>query len=192
MVPDDQQKQSTQEAQVAADLAALSARVESLERQLAELRTQPSVRFQQSAPPPPYLTPNPENPSAPNFAKHLPNSKGSLENRVGSQYFGRIGIVALLIGAFLFLKWAIDNHWIGPRGRIAAGLIAGAAIVLWSERFRRHGFNAFSYSLKRCGQRRALPFVMGRLSALSSAAPQRSSRRNDPGNRVERLHGLVA
>jgi uncharacterized membrane protein len=153
MVPEDQQKQPTQEAQFAADLATLSARVESLERQLAELRTQPPARFRQSAPPPPYhaLTPNAENPSAPNFAKHLPKTKGSLENRVGSQYFGRIGIVALLIGAFLFLKWAIDNHWIGPIGRIAAGLIAGAAIVVWSERFRRHGFSAFSYSLKAVG-----------------------------------------
>src|ERR1700733_3183806 len=74
MVPDDQQKQSTQEAQFAADLATLSARVESLERQLAELRAQPSARFRQSAPPPPNqaLTSNAENPSAPNFAKHLP------------------------------------------------------------------------------------------------------------------------
>src|SRR6202042_3166762 len=121
--------------------------------QLAELRTQPSARFRQSAPPPANhaLTPNADNPSAPNFAKHLPKTKGSLEDRVGSQYFGRIGIVALLIGAFLFLKWAIDSHWIGPLGRILAGLLAGAAIVVWSERFRRNGFNAFSYSLKAVG-----------------------------------------
>jgi uncharacterized membrane protein len=153
MVPDEQQKQPTQEAQVAADLAALSARVESLERQLAELRTQPSARFRQSAPPPPHPAPAPsaEEPSPPNFAKHLPKAKGSLENRIGSQLFSRIGIVALLIATTLFLKWAIDNHWIGPIGRIAAGLIAGAAIVVWSERFRRHGFNAFSYSLKAIG-----------------------------------------
>ena len=45
----------------------------------------------------------------------------------------------------------MDNHWIGPLGRILAGLIAGCAIVLWSERFRRQGFNAFSYSLKAVG-----------------------------------------
>ena len=59
--------------------------------------------------------------------------------------------MALLIATTLFLKWAIDNHWIGPLGRILAGLIAGAAIVIWSERFRRHGFSAFSYSLKAVG-----------------------------------------
>jgi uncharacterized membrane protein len=57
----------------------------------------------------------------------------------------------LLIATTLFLKWAIDNHWIGPIGRILAGLVAGSAVVLWSERFRRQGFNAFSYSLKAIG-----------------------------------------
>ena len=31
------------------------------------------------------------------------------------------------------------------------GLIAGAALIAWSERFRSHGFAAFSYSLKAVG-----------------------------------------
>jgi uncharacterized membrane protein len=153
MAPDEQQKQPTQDAQVAADLAALSARVESLERQLAELRTQPFARFRQTAPPPPRPAgaSGAATPESPNFTKHLPKASGSLEDRIGSQLFSRIGIVALLVGATLFLKWAIDSHWIGPLGRILAGLIAGAAIVVWSERFRRNGFNAFSYSLKAVG-----------------------------------------
>jgi uncharacterized membrane protein len=153
MAPDDQQKQPTQEAQVAADLAALSARVESLERQLAELRAQPFASL--PPPPPPATRPAPtqhiEDLPVLNFAKHLPQAKGSLEDRIGSQLFSRIGIVALLIATTLFLKWAIDNHWIGPLGRVLAGLIAGAAIVVWSERFRRKGFHAFSYALKAVG-----------------------------------------
>jgi uncharacterized membrane protein len=159
MAPDEQQEQQEQRrqpnegAQVAADLAALSARVESLERQLAELRTEPSAKLRQPAPPPPRpaATPGAGNLPAPNFAIHLPKAKGSLEDRIGSQLFSRIGIVALLIATTLFLKWAIDNHWIGPLGRILAGLIAGVAVVVWSERFRRQGFNAFSYSLKAIG-----------------------------------------
>lgn len=152
MAPDEQQKQPNQEAQVAADLAALAARVYALERQLAELREQPS-KPAQSAPVPdrPALTVNAEKPPVPNFAKHLPKATGSLEDRIGSQIFSRIGIVALLVATTLFLKWAIDNHWIGPLGRVLAGLIAGAGIVVWSERFRRQGFNAFSYSLKAVG-----------------------------------------
>jgi uncharacterized membrane protein len=155
MAPDEQQEQRSQPnegARVAADLAALSVRVESLERQLAELRGRPFARFTQTAPPPrPAAAPGSEGLHAPNFAKYIPKTKGSLEDRVGAQYFSRIGIVTLLIAAFLFLKWAISNHWIGPLGRIFAGLISGVAIVVWSERFRRHGFNAFSYSLKAVG-----------------------------------------
>jgi uncharacterized membrane protein len=152
MAPDEQQKQPTQEAQVAADLAALSARVESLERQLAALQMSPSARFKRApAPPPPIPHEGAEAPTPPDFAKHLPKATGSLEDRIGSQIFSRIGIVALLIAITLFLKLAIDNHWIGPLGRVLAGLIAGAGIIVWSERFRRNGFNAFSYSLKAIG-----------------------------------------
>jgi uncharacterized membrane protein len=75
----------------------------------------------------------------------------SLESRIGSQWFNRIGILAVLIGMAWFLKLAIDNHWIGPAGRVIIGLIAGAALIGWSERFRSRGFAAFSYSLKALG-----------------------------------------
>ena len=155
MAPDDDQEQRRQPdevTRVAADLAALAARVESLERQL-ELRAQPFARLRQSAPPPPrpVSSGSAENPPTPGFATQLPKAKGSLENRIGSQLFSRIGIVALLVATTLFLKWAIDNHFIGPLGRILAGLIAGVAVVVWSERFRHKGFHAFSYSLKAVG-----------------------------------------
>jgi uncharacterized membrane protein len=151
MAPDEQEQQPNSDARVAADLASLSARVESLERQLAELRTQPAGRLREPPPPPKPADTAAEAPPIPDFARRLPKAKGSLENRVGSQLFSRIGIVALLIAATLFLKWAIDSHWIGPLGRILIGLIAGAGIVVWSERFRHKGFNAFSYSLKAVG-----------------------------------------
>jgi len=75
----------------------------------------------------------------------------SLESRIGSQWFNRIGILAVLIAAAWFLKLAIDNHWIGPLGRVLIGLIAGAGLIAWSERFRTHGYSAFSYSLKAIG-----------------------------------------
>jgi uncharacterized membrane protein len=75
----------------------------------------------------------------------------SLETRVGSQWFNRLGILALLIGIAWFLKMAFDNHWIGALGRVLIGLLAGAALIAWSERFRSRGFAAFSYSLKAVG-----------------------------------------
>ena len=75
----------------------------------------------------------------------------SLESRIGSQWFNRIGILAVLIGVAWFLKLAFDNHWIGPIGRVFSGLLAGVALIVWSERFQKRGFAAFSYSLKAIG-----------------------------------------
>jgi len=75
----------------------------------------------------------------------------SLESRIGSQWFNRIGILAVLIGVAWFLKLAFDNHWIGPLGRVLIGLLAGAALIAWSERFHRRGYAIFSYSLKAIG-----------------------------------------
>ena len=82
-----------------------------------------------------------------------PTSEGerSLESRIGSQWFNRVGILAVLIGMAWFLKLAIDNDWIGPLRRVVIGLAAGAGLIAWSERFRSHGYAAFSYSLKALG-----------------------------------------
>ncbi len=74
-----------------------------------------------------------------------------LESRIGSHWLNRIGIAAVLIGASYFLKFAFDNNWIGPSGRVAIGLLAGVAIVVWSEVFRRRNYLIFSYSLKAVG-----------------------------------------
>ena len=108
---------------------------------------QTGVRPQFPLPPPPaapasafgYAQPSPAPPER------------SLESRIGSQWFNRVGILAMLIGVAWFLKLAFDNHWIGPLGRILIGLLAGAALIAWSERFQRRGFAAFSYSLKAVG-----------------------------------------
>jgi uncharacterized membrane protein len=93
-------------------------------------------------------------PPVPQFATVEPagaRAEQSLESRIGSQWSNRIGILAVLIAAAWFLKLAIDNHWIGPAGRVLIGLVAGAGLVAWSERFRTRGYAAFSYSLKAIG-----------------------------------------
>ncbi|MCU1318959.1 MAG: Protein of unknown function transrane [Edaphobacter sp.] len=161
----DQPDRYGNEVKLAAELAALSIRVETLERELASLRAsmkplpastpdldvvpQPAIPETSSVPPaqsvpvapPPWIPPPMTSPVLP----------PSLENKLGAQVFNRVGVVALLIGVTWFLKLAMDNHWIGPVGRILAGLIAGAGVILWSERFRQKGFNVFSYSLKAIG-----------------------------------------
>jgi uncharacterized membrane protein len=91
-------------------------------------------------------------PFVPQRAKKLINEPdANLESRIGSHWLNRIGIAALLIGISYFLKFAFDNNWIGPAGRVSIGLFAGIAIVIWSEHFRVKGYKAFSYSLKAVG-----------------------------------------
>jgi uncharacterized membrane protein len=74
-----------------------------------------------------------------------------LERKIGQYWLNRVGIVAVLTGVSYFLKYAFENNWIGPSGRVAIGLLAGAGLILWSERFRAKGHPAFSYSLKAVG-----------------------------------------
>jgi len=133
----------------------LTARVWRLEQvvgqQTAEVKPAPVAEVQAGA-----LPEQTETVSEPSFAVAEPvrNARlmdGSLESRIGSQWFNRIGILAVLIGMAWFLKFAIDNHWIGPLGRILIGLIAGVGAIVWSERFRSKGYPAFSYSLKAIG-----------------------------------------
>ena len=100
--------------------------------------------------PTPPTAPYPLIPPRPSIASTL-KSQRDLESRIGSHWLNRIGIAAMLIGVSYFLKFAFENNWIGPAGRISIGLIAGIAVVVWSEQFRRKNYKAFSYSLKAVG-----------------------------------------
>src|SRR5208283_303892 len=97
--------------------------------------------------------PTPPLPSIPPRAQPVLRAEPEtdLESRIGSHWLNRIGIAALLIGISYFLKFAFDNNWIGPAGRVTIGLLLGVAVVVWSERFRAKGYHAFSYSLKAVG-----------------------------------------
>src|SRR5215467_9410676 len=143
-------------------LADLTARVDRIERKLGreqELlaaappsrpQSQPAVPVRPHAETAALLPPDPLAPPPPP-AVGTPQSRPDLESRIGSHWLNRIGIAAVLVGISYFLKLAFENNWIGAAGRVAIGLIAGIAIVLWSERFRLKGYQAFSYSLKAVG-----------------------------------------
>src|SRR3954469_16460150 len=110
----------------------------------------PSTVTPPVSPSPPPSAPYPLIPPRPSIASTL-KSQRDLESRIGSHWLNRIGIAAMLIGVSYFLKFAFENNWIGPAGRISIGLMAGIAVVVWSEQFRRKSYKAFSYSLKAVG-----------------------------------------
>jgi uncharacterized membrane protein len=133
----------------------LAQRVERLERKLNVVAPEvPTVQVSATQ------VPQPSQPSAaaPQLFEriaepesHAGTDQADLESRIGSHWLNRIGIAAVLIGVSYFLKYAFDNNWIGPAGRVTIGLLAGIGIVVWSERFRSRGYQVFSYSLKALG-----------------------------------------
>jgi len=79
---------------------------------------------------PPGPIPIPAPPAAPGT---------SLESKVGLTVVNRIGVLTLVLGVAFFFKWAVDNNWIGPAGRVVLGLLAGLATlgiadVIWRKR----------------------------------------------------------
>ncbi|HEU5402782.1 MAG TPA: DUF2339 domain-containing protein, partial [Terriglobales bacterium] len=145
-------------------VAALTGRIYRLEQRTGIVPEQPVAERAgtPAAPPAPVAPARPvtppsfgsiESPRAiqPGNAARAAEESEGLESKIGKLWLNRIGIIATLVGVSYFIKYAFDNNWIGPSGRIAIGIIAGIAVVLWSERFRQKGFAAFSYSLKAIG-----------------------------------------
>jgi uncharacterized membrane protein len=69
-----------------------------------------------------------------------------LESRIGGSWFNRIGVLAIFLGVAFFLKYAVDNEWIGPTGRVLIGAAIGIAFVLGGERLRKR-YASYAYGL---------------------------------------------
>src|SRR5215813_841307 len=146
-------------------VAALTARLYRVEQRLGleseqpqeppkAVREVPKAPYPLVPPPPPVKPSQPPSSPPPTFASSSAapeKEQEELEGKIGKLWLNRIGIVAILIGVSYFIKYAFDNGWIGPAGRVALGLLAGIALIFWSERFRARGHAPFSYSLKAVG-----------------------------------------
>ena len=94
-------------------------------------------------------------PNSPTFAPIAHASTTSshdLESLIGGSWFNRLGILALIVAVCLFLKYAFDNNWIGPTGRVAIGLFLGAAMLPWSQWLLGRGYSYFSEGIAAFGQ----------------------------------------
>ena len=157
------------------------ARVFALEKQLAEVERKLSGAPAVASPPVPPATPRlagppvPERPPvprseprqaaqpvppqpapgvatlpfAPQFLKR--DTHLDLETLIAGSWLNRIGILALLLSVSFFLKYAFDNNWVGPRGRVAIGLVLGSALLPWSGWLLRRGYQYFSEGIAGLG-----------------------------------------
>jgi uncharacterized membrane protein len=75
-----------------------------------------------------------------------------LETRIAGRWLNRIGILAVIVAISFFLKYAFDNNWIGPSGRVAIGILLGAAMLPWSHWLLGKGYPYFSEGIAALGQ----------------------------------------
>ncbi|HET6254466.1 MAG TPA: DUF2339 domain-containing protein [Puia sp.] len=65
------------------------------------------------------------------------------EKFIGENLISKIGIGILVLAIGFFVKYAIDNDWIGPVGRVGIGLLCGAILIGLAHRLRNQ-YKAFS------------------------------------------------
>lgn len=83
------------------------------------------------APTPP--TPSPKDKVSPPSKEAKEKAIMSMEERIGGHWFAKIGIVVFILGISFLLKYAFDNNWIGPTGRVLMGVIAGIGLLFLGE-----------------------------------------------------------
>jgi uncharacterized membrane protein len=74
----------------------------------------------------------------------------TLEEWIGKKGLGWTAVVVLLFATAFFLKYAFENDWIGPTGRVSMGLAAGAGLCVAGWRYRRD-LRLFSQMLTAAG-----------------------------------------
>ncbi len=157
-------------------IGALEQRLERLEKKLSELpgSSVPSPETakvsgevsvtaalspQRSVLPPAFTAPlTPSHPPAatrPIFAQTdlLDNrtTNTNVEALIAGRWLHYVGILAVLFAVAFFLKYAFENNWIGPRGRVGIGLLIGSALFPWSHRLLERGYQYFSEGIAGLG-----------------------------------------
>lgn len=82
------------------------------------------------------------NPTPVQTKESIKKTEASSEEMSG-RILGRIGIAALVIGMAFFLKYAFDNDWVGPAGRVLIGISIGV-IVMGIGQFLRNKYLQYS------------------------------------------------
>ncbi|BDC52483.1 hypothetical protein F183_A47980 [Bryobacterales bacterium F-183] len=75
----------------------------------------------------------------------------AIESNVGLKWINRIGVVTVLIGIVFFFKYAVDNEWVGPAGRVLIGVFTGLLALLAGDRLWHRGQEVFAQGVQALG-----------------------------------------
>jgi uncharacterized membrane protein len=89
----------------------------------------------------------------PSSSASVPRAReeGNFEAVIAGRWLNYVGILALLFAVTFFLKYAFDNNWVGPRGRVGIALLMGSALYPWSSRLLDRGYKYFSEGIAGLG-----------------------------------------
>jgi uncharacterized membrane protein len=124
----------------------------------------PSASVSFAPPPPPPAAPSSISPAPPTGATaplplRIPTLQpaaasrrdSDVETMIAGHWFYYVGILALALAVAFFLKYAFDNNWIGPTGRVAIGLLIGSALFPLSQGLLGRGYKYFSEGITGLG-----------------------------------------
>ena len=118
-----------------------------------------------------------------------PAPQRSLEMILGTKWLNWVGMVMLLFGVGYFMKYAYDNAWIGPKGRLSIAVLASFVALVLGERFRRKQWSVLFQAFTRRGTGGPLPVCLFFFSGLPSVQPGRCLSSGGPGHRFCRWTG---
>jgi uncharacterized membrane protein len=73
------------------------------------------------------------------------------ESFIGQKAFGWVAALLFVLSASFFLKYAFQNNWVGPVGRVTIGELIGVALIVAGWRYLQQGMRRFSSMLTSTG-----------------------------------------
>ncbi len=105
--------------------------------------------FPESTPPSPVSLKREQQPRSP--ARPSPSAGRewwtSFEETVGKRWMTWAGALALFLSAVFFVKYAFDNEWLGPTGRVVFGIVIGLALMIAGDVCTRRLMRALGIGL---------------------------------------------
>jgi uncharacterized membrane protein len=137
---------------------ALEQKLSTVERQLADLTLSKAAPANVSVPPSPdrthvaERTPRSQPASQTNpAAKKIARPERNLESVIAGRWLNSVGLLLVLIATAFGLKYAFDNEWVGPAGRVAFGLLSGVSLMILSQWLRSSGYRYFAEGITALG-----------------------------------------